>query len=36
MLAGEIGSGEIFTLDHDFEVYRWGRNHAFRLLIPLE
>jgi len=31
-LAGEIGTGDIFTLDHDFEVYRWGRNHAFRLL----
>ena len=35
-LAGEIGSGDIFTLDHDFEVYRWGRGHALRLLIPLE
>jgi hypothetical protein len=34
-LAGEIGTGDIFTLDHDFEVYRWGRNRAFRLLIPL-
>jgi predicted nucleic acid-binding protein len=32
-LAGEIGTGDIFTLDHDFEVYRWGRNRAFRLLI---
>jgi predicted nucleic acid-binding protein len=35
-LAGEIGSGDIFTLDHDFEVYRWGHNRAFRLLIPPE
>ena len=35
-LAGEIASGDIFTLDHDFEIYRWGRNRAFRLLIPLE
>ena len=35
-LAGEIASGDIFTLDRDFEVYRWGRNHAFRMLIPLK
>jgi len=35
-LAGELGTGDIFTLDHDFEVYRWGRNRAFRLLIPPE
>ena len=35
-LAGELGTGDIFTLDHDFEVYRWGRNRALRLLIPLE
>ena len=34
-LAGELGTGDIFTLDHDFEVYRWGRNRAFRLLVPL-
>ena len=35
-LASELGTGDIFTLDHDFEVYRWGRNRAFRLLIPPE
>jgi predicted nucleic acid-binding protein len=34
-LAGEINSGDIFTLDHDFEVYRWGRNRAFQLMIGL-
>jgi predicted nucleic acid-binding protein len=35
-LAGELDTGDIFTLDRDFEVYRWGRNRAFRLLVPLE
>jgi uncharacterized protein len=35
-LAGELGAGDIFTLDHDFEVYRWGRSRAFRLLVPLD
>ena len=35
-LAGELGTGDIFTLDRDFAVYRWGRNRTFRLLIPLE
>ena len=35
-LAGELGTGDIFTLDHDFEAYRWGRNCAFQLLVPLE
>jgi predicted nucleic acid-binding protein len=34
-LAGEVDSGDIFTLDRDFEVYRWGRNRAFRLLGPV-
>ena len=33
-LAGQLETGDIFTLDHDFEVYRWGRNRAFRLLVP--
>lgn len=31
-LASEFETGEILTLDKDFEVYRWGRNKAFRLL----
>lgn len=35
-LAGELRSGDILTLDRDFEVYRWGRNQTFRLLIPVE
>jgi predicted nucleic acid-binding protein len=34
-LAGEINCGDIFTLDRDLEVYRWGRNRAFRLMIGL-
>ena len=34
-LAGELGSPEILTLDRDFNVYRWGTNKAFRLLVPL-
>jgi uncharacterized protein len=32
-LAGELSVGDIFTLDEDFTVYRWGHNRAFRLLI---
>jgi len=34
-LADELGTGDILTLDRDFEVYRWGANKRFRLLIPL-
>ena len=34
-LANELKTGEILTLDHDFEVYRWGINKPFQLLIPL-
>jgi predicted nucleic acid-binding protein len=32
-LAGELETGNILTLDRDFEVYRWGRNRAFEMLI---
>jgi len=32
-LAGELQTGEIFTLDRDFEVYRWGANRHFHLLL---
>ena len=32
-LAGEVGSGDILTLDRDFDVYRWGGNRVFRRLI---
>jgi len=24
------------TLDNDFEIYRWGRNKPFRLLLALK
>ncbi|HTZ96662.1 MAG TPA: PIN domain-containing protein [Terriglobales bacterium] len=34
-LANYFGTGKILTLDGDFEVYRWGRNKPFELLIPL-
>jgi predicted nucleic acid-binding protein len=34
-LATELSVGDIFTLDRDFHVYRWGRNQPFKLLIPL-
>lgn len=34
-LANEFGTGEILTLDRDFHIYRWGKNNAFQLLIPL-
>jgi predicted nucleic acid-binding protein len=34
-LADELDTGEILTLDSDFARYRWRRNRAFQLLIPL-
>ena len=34
--AGQLGAGEILTLDHDFEIYRWGRGKPFHLLISLD
>ena len=34
-LANELGTGEIFTLDRDFHIYRWGKNNAFQLIISL-
>ena len=35
-LAGQLGTGEILTLDRAFVFYRWGRNKRFRLLVPLD
>jgi predicted nucleic acid-binding protein len=32
-LAGEFETGDILTLDSDFEIYRWGANRPFRLLL---
>jgi uncharacterized protein len=34
-LANELRTGEILTLDRDFEIYRWGGNKRFTPLIPL-
>jgi len=34
-LAERMGTGDILTLDRDFEVYRWGVRRPSRLLIPL-
>ena len=34
-LAGETKTGDILTLDRDFEFYRWGNNKPFHLLVPL-
>lgn len=33
-MANELRSGEILTLDRDFEIYRWGANKRFQPLIP--
>jgi uncharacterized protein len=33
LLAEEFGTGDILTLDHDFLVYRWGKNRPFHILI---
>jgi predicted nucleic acid-binding protein len=35
-MAGQLGTGDILTLDRDFKHYRWRRNRAFNLLIPLD
>ena len=35
-MADQLNTGDILTLDSDFAQYRWRRNRAFRLLIPLE
>ena len=34
-MASELGTGQILTLDKDFQFYRWGRNRAFELLVEL-
>jgi predicted nucleic acid-binding protein len=35
-LAEELDTGDILTLDRDFESYRWRRNRPFNLLVPLD
>ncbi len=32
-LADELGTGDILTLDSDFEVYRWRSRRRFRNLL---
>lgn len=32
-LAGELETGDILTLDRDFEIYRWGTSKPFHLLL---
>ena len=32
-LAGELETGDILTLDREFEIYRWGANRPFCLLL---
>lgn len=34
-LATALDTGDILTLDRDFEIYRWGANKRFRLLVEL-
>ena len=34
-LANELNTGDILTLDRDFELYRWRRNRPFHLLVAL-
>lgn len=32
-MANQLTTGEILTLDRDFEVYRWQKNKRFEILI---
>ncbi len=34
-MATDMRTGRILTLDHHFQIYRWGRNRPFDLLIEL-
>jgi predicted nucleic acid-binding protein len=34
-LADELNTGDILTLDRDFESYRWRRTRSFRMLVAL-
>lgn len=35
-MAGEYKASQVLTLDREFQVYRWGRNNSFDLLIALD
>lgn len=32
-MAGDFQTGRVLTLDRDFEIYRWGRNRPFEILL---
>lgn len=32
-LANQFSTGEILTVDSDFQIYRWGRNNRFQALV---
>jgi len=32
-MADEYQTGRILTLDRDFHIYRWGKNHPFDLVL---
>ncbi|MEX2317670.1 MAG: PIN domain-containing protein [Pirellulales bacterium] len=32
-MAGELGAARIFSLDDDFQIYRWGRNRPFEFIL---
>ena len=34
-LANQLRTGELLTLDDDFNIYRWGANKRFESLVPL-
>jgi uncharacterized protein len=35
-LAEQLHTGDILTLDRDFQFYRWSRNRSFEMLISLD
>jgi predicted nucleic acid-binding protein len=35
-LAGELNTGDVLTLDREFELYRWLGNRPFCLLVALD
>ena len=35
-MATDMRTGRILTLDRDFQIYRWGQNQPFDLLIELK
>jgi len=35
IMAEKLQTGRILTLDRDFEIYRWGKNRPFELLLEI-